>query len=90
MQTSLRPFLRYLQVPTIRGQAVHESHKTVIRCRRATREPEEEEMHSYTRRVSTKRLPRMKAYYNQHVVYITLESGARLALFVHPQLAALE
>ncbi|KAK3090592.1 hypothetical protein FSP39_012951 [Pinctada imbricata] len=33
-----------------------------------------------TRRVSTKQSPVMKAYYNQHVVHITLDSGAEISM----------
>ena len=33
-----------------------------------------------TRRVSTKQSPHMKAYYNQHVVHITVDSGAEISM----------
>ena len=33
-----------------------------------------------TRRVSTKQSPHMKAYYNQHVVHITVNSGAEISM----------
>ena len=33
-----------------------------------------------SRRVSTKRSPQMNADYNQHVVYITLDSGSEISM----------
>ncbi|KAK3092493.1 hypothetical protein FSP39_003602 [Pinctada imbricata] len=36
-----------------------------------------------TRRVSTKQSPVMKAYYNQHIVHITLDSGAEIRYSCH-------